>query len=163
MNRLLLSIKFTSLLISMRLFHPLNSSGVTRNLCLILLSKLDSFQMQSNINQKISKILRIPNMCLLFPQLQLLLYQQYWGFSLNKNFNTYLTPWIINWQLISPDWHNSCGTSHQVGWLPESLITIWSCKVYFQLIVKVMRHLLNFQSSILFPNLKISSKDNLST
>jgi hypothetical protein len=47
----------------MRLFHPENSLVVTRNLWLILLGKILLF---SNVHQKISKILRIPNPCLFF-------------------------------------------------------------------------------------------------
>jgi hypothetical protein len=48
---------------TVRLCHPLNSLVVTRNLWLILLSQI---WYCSNIHQKISKILRIPNRCLFF-------------------------------------------------------------------------------------------------
>ncbi len=65
------------------------------------------FYMYSNIHQKISKILRIPKLCLFFLQPQRLLnFQQFCDFSQNKICKTYLAtalpPGGKNWQLISP-------------------------------------------------------------
>ncbi len=52
---------------------------------------IKSFFIQSNIHQNFSKILRIPNLCLFFLQLQWLLsFQQFCDFSINKSCKTYL-------------------------------------------------------------------------
>ncbi len=93
----------------LRIFHPVNSLVVNRNLWLILLSNIGQFLIQSNTQQKFSKILRITNLWLFFLQLQWLLsYQLFCDFSLNKSCKTYLGPMLPpggrKWKLINPHW-----------------------------------------------------------
>ncbi len=85
-----------------RLFHPLNSLVFTRNLWLILLSKI-----QSNIHQKNSRFLiwYVLIFSLASVVAELLASLQ---FFTNKNYITYLGPMLPpgsrNWQLIPPHW-----------------------------------------------------------
>ncbi len=97
-------------MISMMIFCPVYSLVVSRNLWLILLSKILLFLNLVKCTSKIYKILRIPNLCLFFVlQLQRLLsYWQICDFSPNKSRKTYLEPKLPpgtrNWQLIYPHW-----------------------------------------------------------
>jgi hypothetical protein len=52
---------------SMRNFHPVSSLVVTRNLQLILLSKIWLFSKLVKHTSKISKLLRIQKLCFFFP------------------------------------------------------------------------------------------------
>ncbi len=73
----------------MRLFHTVNSLVVSKNLWLILLSKISLLLNLVKHTLKILKILRSPNLCF-FLQLQWSLrFQQFCDFSLNKSCKTY--------------------------------------------------------------------------
>ncbi len=64
--RVCLGYTFTPATLVMRLFHPLNSLVVTRNLCQISLSRIWYFSNLVKHTSKNSKMARIPNLCIFF-------------------------------------------------------------------------------------------------
>ncbi len=92
---------------SIGMFHSKHSLVFTKNLLLLLLSKISLFLDEVKYGFKNSKILEISNFGLPFlVLLQLLNYQWFCDVSRNKNFKTYLIPSLLlggrDWQLNYP-------------------------------------------------------------
>jgi hypothetical protein len=91
----------------MRLFHPLNSLVVSKNLWQILSSKSLLFSNVVTYIKKCLKLLGFQIWAYFSLALVLLNYYQFCDYSLNKSSTAYLRPMLppgdINWELIYPN------------------------------------------------------------
>ncbi len=110
---------------TMRLFHPVNSWVVSRNLWLILVNKIWLFL---NLVKHTSKNQGIANLSLFFSSFSgcwVITCQQFCDFSVNKSCKTHLKPILPpggrNWQLISPHQQKIAKFCCRIVFLPLSV------------------------------------------